>query len=62
MWYNLKHPNRHISVYPFTYQSVMQGLLVFSFREACHPMVDMLTCGRQLRLHWIFAYIFLDMF
>ena len=40
MWYNLKHPNRHISVYPFTYQSVMQGLLVFSFREACHPMVD----------------------
>ena len=40
IWYDLKHPNRHISVYPFTYQRIMQGLLVFSFREACHPMVD----------------------
>ena len=29
-----------ISVYPFTYLSLVQGLLVFNFREACHPMVD----------------------
>ena len=50
----------HISVYPFTYQSVMQGLLVFSFREACHPMVDMrppIKTVLDIRLY--FRYILL---
>ena len=52
IWHNLKHPtgsrrsHTFVTVYPFTgrYLSggviIMQGLLVFSFREGCHPMVD----------------------
>ena len=47
-----------ISVYPFTYLSVMQGLLVFSFPEACHHMVDTRPPIKTflLDLHLYFRY------
>ena len=40
IWHNLKSRRPYICVHPFTDLNVMQGLLVFSFREACHPMLE----------------------
>ena len=63
MWYNLKHPNRHISV-PIYLPKRHAGPPRVQFSRSL--FIPCLTCGRQLRLYWIFAYIFvisyLDMF